>query len=223
MINIKTKIKDNSVILFQGDSITDCLRTYDGDFGSGMVQKTEIGYGYPYMVKNYVDTFFPESGIKIYNRGISGNTSTDLVNRWKEDCLDLKPDYLSILIGINDVSRRYNEGDTKITTLLEYENNLRLIIDQTKKVNEECSIILLEPFLIPCSKERDRFREDLDLKIQVLRKISREHNAIYIPLDGIFSSICTNIELAKELSHDCIHLSKKGHSILARSWIDEVV
>lgn len=217
-------LKDNATILFQGDSITDAGRTYDYKISFPEELPEEnfgLGYGYPFMIKNYLDVFHRGKNIKVLNRAISGNRSIDLVERWKEDCLDLKPDYLSILVGVNDVWRRY-DGTNIITTPQEYEDNLHKMISSVKNQNENCEIILLEPFLLPVDKEKECYREDLDPKIHILRKIAREYNATYIPFDGVFASQWVSIN-PEELSYDGVHLTQKGHSIIAKMWLDIIL
>lgn len=217
-------LKENSVILFQGDSITDAGRTYDAsnDLGKGFDEKTAslgLGFGYSLMIKQYLDTFYKDKNITVFNRGISGNRSIDLVNRWDKDCINLKPDYLSILIGVNDTWRKYDSNE--VTTALEYEKNLRYLLD-TAKSKLNCELIILEPFLIPTDSQKECWYEDLTPKIQVARKLAREFKATYIPLDGVFASACTNTNPI-ELSSDGVHPTNMGHSLIAKLWIDMIL
>ncbi|WMJ21856.1 SGNH/GDSL hydrolase family protein [Paludicola sp. MB14-C6] len=214
-------LKENAVILFQGDSITDAGRTYDAsnDLGAGEDPKKAelgLGFGYPLKVKEYLDTFHKDKHITVINRGISGNRTVDLKNRWDEDCIQLKPDFLSILIGINDTWRRYDSN--QLTTTEEYEENFRTIL---KRAKEEChcDIIILEPFLLPTDPSKESWREDLDPKIQVARKLAREFHATYIPLDGVFAANCVN-ENPVKLSLDGVHPTSAGHSMIAKLWLD---
>ncbi len=214
-------IKPNSTILFQGDSITDAGRTYDAsnDIGMGYSKETvdfNLGFGYPLIIKQYFDAFCKDKNITVLNRGISGNRTKDLVNRWDEDCIDLKPDYVSILIGVNDTWRRYDSNDA--TSTKEYEDSYRKLLTRVK--NElDCHIIILEPFLIPTDINKDCWHEDLDPKIQVARKLAREFNATFIPLDGIFASKC--IETSPSyFSGDGVHPTNSGHSLIAKLWLD---
>ncbi len=208
-------IKENSTILFQGDSITDAGRTYDIQI-EGCVTPCELGTGYPSKVKQFLDTFFKEKNITVLNRGISGNRTIDLKNRWDEDCIDLKPDYLSILIGVNDTWRRYDRND--ITSVEEYEANFRCILKRAKD-ELNCEIVILEPFIIPTDSSKDCWYEDLVWKIQVARKLAREFNATFIPLDGAFASKCVEME-PSYWSLDGVHPTDAGHSFIARLWLD---
>ena len=117
----------------------------------------------------------------------------DLLNRWDDDCIDLKPDLVSILIGINDCWRRYDSNDP--TSVEDFEKNYRKILTQIKE-NLDAQIVLCEPFVLPVPEDRKQWREDLDPKIQVVRNLSLEFNTFYVPFDGIFASACTRREPA---------------------------
>ncbi|MFZ2539467.1 MAG: SGNH/GDSL hydrolase family protein [Oscillospiraceae bacterium] len=211
-------IKENSKILFQGDSITDAGRTYDVQL-EGIVTPCELGIGYPNKVKEFLDTFFKDKNITVLNRGISGNRTIDLRNRWDKDCIDLKPDYLSILIGVNDTWRRYDANDS--TCAEEYEANFRHLLQRAKD-ELNCEIIILEPFLIPTDRNKDCWYEDLIWKIQVARKLAREFGATFISLDGAFASKCTEME-PSYWSLDGVHPTDAGHSFIARLWLDTML
>ena len=111
-------IKDDSLVLFQGDSITDCGRDRNNP--------DDLGNGYPLLVASLFNALYPEKNVKFINRGISGNRVRNLKERWEEDCLALKPDYVSILIGINDCWRRYDNNDP--TSSSDFERDYRYIL-----------------------------------------------------------------------------------------------
>lgn len=214
-------LKENAVILFQGDSITDAGRTYDAshDLGSGIDPAKialGLGVGYPLKIKEYLDTFHQEKHITVINRAVTGNRTCDLLTRWEEDCIAIKPDYLSILIGINDTWRRYDSN--LLTTTQEYEDNFRQLLARAKEACN-CEIIILEPFLIPTDPNKEHWREDLDPKIHVARKLAREFHATYIPLDGVFAANCVNQE-PSVFSLDGVHPTQYGHSMIAKLWLD---
>lgn len=201
-------LKPNSTILFHGDSITDAGRTYDN--------QTSLGEGYPLMVKQYLDIFHRDLDITVVNRGVSGFRSADLVAKWDADCIALNPDYVSILIGINDTWRSFDNNDPTYTE--EYERNYRNIL--TKTATElDCQLIILEPFLIPSAPEKSAWRNDLDPKIGVARALAREFGAIYIPLDGYFAAKSTRVNPAY-FSEDGVHPTTHGHAVIAKLWLD---
>lgn len=203
-------IKDKTLILFQGDSVTDCGRSRDND--------ENLGGGYVNMVASWFSAIYPEKNVKFINRGISGNRIRDLAGRWQEDCLDLKPDWVSILIGINDCWRRYDRNDP--TSLEDFERDYRKILTDIKE-HLNAKIILCEPFVLPIPEDRKQWREDLEPKIQVVRGLAREFEAMYIPFDGIFASACMSKEPGFWAA-DGVHPSQAGHALMARAWLKTV-
>lgn len=201
-----TLIADNSVVLFQGDSITDAGRLESAD---GM------GFGYANLAAAWFSALYPEKRVRFINRGISGNRVVDLAQRWQTDCLDLKPDWVSILIGINDTWRRYDSGDP--TSVDEYESGYRALLRQITGAR----LILCEPFVLPVPPDRVAWREDLDPKIDAVRRLAREFNAIYVPFDGLFAQAST--QAAPEFwADDGVHPSMPGHALMAQAWLRAV-
>jgi len=136
------QIKENDIVLFQGDSITDCHRDKS--------DPDSLGLGYPYFVASQFNYRYPHLGVKFYNRGISGNRAGDLVSRWQEDCIDLHPTVVSVYIGINDTWRNYDQN--MITTPQEYEANYRFLLDEIK-AKLDARLIIIEPFVLPFPEE----------------------------------------------------------------------
>ena len=202
-------IKEGSLVLFQGDSITDAGRSRENS--------AELGSGYPALVSAWYTAAFPRSCVRFINRGISGNRAADLRARWGEDCLALRPDWVSILIGINDTWRRFDSGDP--TSVEKFAENYRVILTAAKEVGAQ--IIMLEPFLLPVPEDRRTWRVDLDPKIQVVRELAREFAAVYIPLDGIFAGASIHREPAFWLP-DGVHPSPEGHALIAQAWLKGV-
>ena len=167
-------INSNDRILFTGDSITDCGRNRE--------QEMNLGFGYAAFIAARLQAYLASPELKIFNRGISGNRASDLLGRVESDLLALKPTVVSILIGINDVWRRYDSKD--ITTAEVFEENYRTLL---KKISTELDarVILLEPFLLHVPEDRYAWREDLNPKIDVVRKLAIEFGAELIPLDGL--------------------------------------
>ena len=134
------------------------------------------------------------------------------------DCLDLKPDVISILIGINDCWRRYDRNDP--TPAEKFEDDYRIILNRIKE-NLNSRIILIEPFLLHYPEDRIQWREDLDPKISVVRKLAKEFNTYFIPMDEIFAQAAK----AKEPAYwaaDGVHPTLPGHALIAKSWLDMV-
>lgn len=205
-----TLLQNNQRILFQGDSITDA--------GRSRVDDSDLGQGYAAMLAAWYSALYPADNITFINRGISGNRAKDLRQRWQPDCIDLKPDWVSILIGINDTWRRYDSSDP--TTTETYEDNYRAILTATRD-QLGARIIICEPFLLPTPPDRIPWREDLDPKIAAARRLAREFDAIYVPLDGIFAAAATQREPAF-WAGDGVHPSPAGHALIAQSWLRAV-
>lgn len=195
------------IVLFQGDSITDAGRDR-GNIAS-------LGGGYAMMAASLYQADYPREDITFINKGISGNRAVDLKNRWDKDCIDLKPDVVSILIGVNDVWRRYDNNDpTSVETFYDYYDGL---LDRV--VNETgATLILCEPFLLHINEERASWREDLDPKIQVVRALARKYQAHYVAFDGVFSA--NSVYKAPDFwAGDGVHPSLPGHALMAREWL----
>lgn len=192
-------------ILFIGDSITDDGRTYE-DFYN-------LGYGYPRYFKDMVRLNLQADDIEIINKGISGNRVCDLEARWQEDCLDIKPDLLSILIGINDTWRRFDSNDE--TTTQEFYDCYRRILTSFKEECPNAEILMIEPFVLPYPADRKDWRVDLDPKIQAVRELAAEFADYYIALDGKMAEKA--IKLSPEaLAGDGVHPTDMGHLFIAQ-------
>jgi lysophospholipase L1-like esterase len=196
---------ENASILFQGDSITDCGRNWD--------DPDNLGDGYVRLLTTMLPDKYPKHEFKFINRGVSGDKVRDLVCRWDKDCLALQPDWLSILIGVND---------TLITPLRQFEEEYRMLLRRT--TNELNSrIIMCEPFLLP--RDNNAYREDLNPKIEVIRKLAKEYETVLVPLDKIFHEACS-LKAPEYWAPDGVHPSPEGHALIAKSWIkyiDEVL
>ncbi|WP_269542714.1 SGNH/GDSL hydrolase family protein [Cerasicoccus fimbriatus] len=198
--------KPGQTILFQGDSITDC--------GRDRTNVNCYGHGYVRIVASLLASRYPEANLKFINKGISGNRVKDLAARWDEDCIDLKPDWLSILIGVNDCWRAFDQNDP--TSAEQYEEGYRGILDRVKDKVEQ--LIICEPFLLPIPEDRKAWRADLDPKIHVARELAREYKAIFVPFDGVFAQAATRQEMAY-WAHDGVHPSPAGHGLMAKTWL----
>lgn len=195
------------VVLFQGDSITDAGRDRDN--------QNSLGGGYAMMAASMYQADNPKEDITFINKGISGNRAVDLKNRWDKDCIDLKPDVVSILIGVNDVWRKYDDKDP--TSAEDFYNYYDGLLNRVMK-ETEATIILCEPFLLHINEERASWREDLDPKIQVVRTLARKYKAFYVPFDGLFSANSVYKEPGF-WAGDGVHPSLPGHALMAREWL----
>lgn len=207
---MQTLIEDRATVLFQGDSITDAGRSREND--------ADMGRGYAAMTAAWFSALYPEKHVRFINRGISGNRTRDLRARWQRDCLDLNPTWVSILIGINDVWRRYDSQDP--TSIEDFEANYRHILELTQQ-ELEARILMMEPFVLPVPADRIGWRVDLDPKIAVVRQLAREFDALYVPLDGPFAAAATQREMGFWLP-DGVHPTPAGHALIAQAWLRAV-
>lgn len=200
----------NDIILFQGDSITDALRDRETD--------GYMGRGYPMMIRAWYSCNFPEKNVRFMNRGLSGNRARDLQERLKKDFIDLKPSWISILIGINDCWQRYEANDP--TPEEEFEDRYRDLLTKLKQ-DTAARIVLCEPFLLPVTPDKTQWREDLNPKINVVRKIAKEFDTLLVPLDSVFANAAKRFSM-DFWSEDGIHPTAAGHALIAREWLKTV-
>jgi acyl-CoA thioesterase I len=201
-------INPGDLVLFQGDSVTDCGRSRADD--------SALGYGYAGMIAAQFTASYPEEQVRFINRGVSGNRVRDLLARWDQDCIVLQPNVVSILIGINDTWRRFDSADPTSTEayLADYHRILT-------RVRQELGarLILLDPFVLPALPDRRTWREDLNPRIDGIRDLAREFSAIYVPLDGIFAAASVKAPCAV-WSDDGVHPTAAGHALIAQAWLD---
>ena len=203
-------IQKDSVVLFQGDSITDC--------GRDRANPADLGRGYASLAAAWFSMLHPGLNVRFLNRGIGGNTVKDLEARWLDDCLDLKPAWVSVMVGINEAARRFVYQDPMPPE--GYESIYRHILTQAQD-QLDARFILIEPFVLPTDSDRALWRTDLDPKIQVVRSLAREFNAVLVPFDGIFAQAAAARDPAFWAA-DGVHPTPAGHALLAQSWLRAV-
>lgn len=205
------KLKENDVILFQGDSIT------DGNRGRNQDPNHIHGHGYQYILASemYADNL--DKNITVVNRGVSGNKISDLYGRWKEDCLNIKPDILSILIGVNDICSiiEYGSGSSPER----YEKIYRFLLDEVVEQKPETLIVIMEPFYgVSENAERDEFvRKNIALYVAAAKKTAEKYNAVYVPLQDIFDEYAKRGDIFN-LLWDGVHPTTGAHQLIARRW-----
>ena len=207
----------NYKILFQGDSITDSGRMLDPTAG---FPKHGLGPGYPSIVTGKLQLAYPQIEFENSNRGISGNNIYHLYSRWRRDTLDLAPDMLSMLIGINDSaleSRTTEYGKDPLS----YGDVYRALLAWCRKMNPDIRFVLLEPFLLPRNEEQMKYLPCLKKRQAALREIVREFDADFIELQSVFDEAC-KVRPAQFWSADGVHPSLAGHHLIAREWLKQV-
>ena len=194
-------------IVFQGDSITDA--------GRGRDDPHNLGGGYPFWAAKITKERHPDTDFEFVNLGISGNQTKDLVARWQEDCIDLQPDVLSIMIGVNDVWHHAAQRDWIPNEL--FESNYRTILTAVRE-KTHAKLIIFEPYLLPAA-DKEYFRVDLDPKIQIVRRLAREFADVLVPTDGLLASHCLGGD-AFRWSGDGVHPNGEGAQLIGSFWAD---
>lgn len=196
-------------ILFQGDSITDMGRNREDYY--------DLGNGYVKYACENLKRMYPDIEFEFINKGISGNQLSDLIARMDADLIYIQPDIVSVLIGINDVWSHWQERD--YLTDEEFEARYRTVLDAIKE-KTNARIMMLEPFLI-YFEERQFCREDLDPKIQVVRKLAREYADVYIPTDGLLAAAYNNDD-PQTFAEDGVHPTPKCAEIIGKIYADNI-
>ncbi len=209
-------IENNSKLVMIGDSVTDFERARplgEGLFGG-------IGKSYVGLVDGLLNVTYPQSRIRVINMGTSGNTVRDLKARWQTDVLDLKPDWLSILIGINDVWRQF---DTPLipenhVPLEEYRETLEELVRKTVPALK--GLVLMTPFFMEENRE-DPMRATMDRYGAAVKEIAKKYGAILVDTQAAFDEYLRYYHPVS-ITWDRIHPNVLGHTILARAFLNAV-
>ncbi len=209
--------KENLCFLFQGDSIT------DGNRGRSEDPNHILGHGYCFAVSSRIGADFPQYGFQFINRGISGNTVSDLEKRWQTDTLDLKPDVLSLLVGINDVDSQVDErGDA--LDVKGFEAVYRKLISSSLGQNPDLLIVLGLPFFFAAGWRKGLYPRWHPLTLEragVVRKIASDYNAVLVDYPKVFEEAQQRAPIDYWI-WDGVHPTVFGHELMAREWIKQV-
>ena len=203
----------SKTILFQGDSITDAGRGREDDLQANL----QLGTGYAQMSAAYLLEKHVEQNLQIFNRGISGNRVVDLYARWKKDCLNIRPDVLSILIGVNDTG--HERGSQNGVEVERYERVYRELLAWTKETLPNIRFILCEPFILDSSGWEEKWVTDVHKRGAVVKKLATEFNAPLVPFQLMFNEVL-GIAQASYWAPDGVHPSLAGHQLMAEKWIE---
>ena len=201
-----------SVILFQGDSITDCGRNRDSAEANSA---GALGNGYALLVASAVLEARAARAFKFYNRGISGNKVPDLQQRWATDTIDLKPDVLSILIGVNDFWHKLDHGYNG--TVQDYEQQYTALLQTTREALPRVHLIVLEPFVLRTGAVDARWFPEFDERRAVAARVAARARATFVPLQTIFNQR-TRTAPPEYWAADGVHPTPAGHAVIAGHW-----
>jgi len=209
------KLKEGGVVLFQGDSITDAGRNRGG---RGPNDAGAMGHGYPFLLGSYLLMSRPELGLKVFNRGISGNKVPDLDARWQADCLDLKPDVLSILIGVNDIWHKLNGNyDGTVET---YEQGFAALLERTKAALPETRLVVCQPFVLRCGAVNEKWFPEFDARKAAAKRVAEAAGALWAPFQDAFDAAVASGIKPDYWAADGVHPSMAGHARMAKVWVE---
>lgn len=209
-------VPDQLTVLFQGDSITDAGRDRASTEANAY---HHMGVGYALLTSAMILGNHPGTDLKSYNRGISGNKVFQLAGRWQKDALDLEPNVVSILIGVNDFWHMLNgEYDGKVET---YRNDYRALLNRTREVMPGVKFILCEPFIIRGGKsvESERWESEFPAYREAAKEMAEEFDAAWVPFQRVFDEALEEAP-AEHWSHDGVHPSLAGSYIMAEAWLE---
>jgi lysophospholipase L1-like esterase len=196
----------NDRILFQGDSIT------DGNRGRTEDPNHVLGHGYVFIIAATYGAALPERHLTFINRGVSGNKVSDLAARWDKETLAIKPDLLSILIGINDL--------THDVPAEQYAQSYDALLDQTVKALPNVRLVLCEPFGLPVGKRKEnweKYHADLQERQAIVAKLAEKYHAPVVHFQKVFDDACQRAPAAYWI-WDGVHPTYSGHQLMADEW-----
>lgn len=207
----------SKLVLFQGDSITDAGRHRELD--------RYMGYGYATMAAGVLGAERPGE-YTFLNRGISGNRSVDVYARIKQDIINLKPDYLSILMGVNDVWHEYTRHNGVAAE--KFEMIYGLLIEEVKQALPDIKIMILEPFVLQGEKTRtteefpgrwEHFSGEVPLRAQAAKRIAEKYELVFVPLQEVFDAAEQTEPSDGYWLSDGVHPTAAGHELIKRQWL----
>ena len=199
-------------LLFQGDSITDAFRRPEE-----LNDTYRMGNGYAFIIASLLRAISGQLGLSIQNRGVSGHNAGDLLFRWHRDCLELRPDTLSLLIGINNVNQAVH---AKTDALPDFARDFDAILAQTKATLPSCRIILIEPFSLPVGINGPALMQQVAPIQAHVRAAATRIGATLVPTQDAFNAVAGNHP--ERWIYDGLHPTAAGQWILAQRWLDIV-
>ena len=213
-------LNPGATVLLQGDSITDAGRKKD-DLKPN--SKDALGKGYASLIAYHLLTAHKDKNLKLYNRGISGHKVPDLDARWDRDCIDLKPDVLSIMIGVNDYWHTVAFGSKYKGTVQSYKTGLNALLQRTKDALPDVQLVICQPFVVRDAERTTRadwFPEFADRQA-VAKEASDAFGAVWVPFQEMFDDAVAAGTENKHWSGDAIHVNANGAALMAMRWLSE--
>lgn len=207
-------ILDGQTVIFIGDSITDCDRRGGA---------APFGTGYVRQIVDLVTAAYPERMIAFHNKGIGGDNSRGLVDRWGDDVIALSPDWVSVLVGINDLHIHLNGQDDGISPK-QYRKNYQVLLDRTTD-ETQARVVLMDPFYMSeetvAGGHRTEVLELLSDYVQVVRDMADHFDTLHVPLQDLFRRQL-QFRPADMYGGEPVHPQQLGHAVIAQSWLSAV-
>lgn len=206
-------LQKNDTLLFIGDSISDFERARP--VGEGLFNAW--GQSYVANAASLLCCMYPELNLRIINMGVSGNQIRDLDARWQTDVLVLKPDYVSVLIGINDVWRQFDSPQMPElhVPLDEYEATYRKLIEKTLPIVK--GMILMTPYYMETNRQ-DAMRAKMDAYGAVVKALCEQYSLLCVDLQAGWDKLFAHMH-STNIAWDRIHPNQIGCMYIAKQFL----
>ena len=201
----------SGTLLFQGDSITNAFRRPEE-----INDAYRMGNGYAFIIGSLLRATAGQAGLSVQNRGVSGDKVSDLLFRWQRDCLELRPDVLSLLIGTNDAGHIRQKGGR----LADFVSDYDALLAQTAAALPRCHLVLLEPFALPIDAAMAEHCATLEPIRAHVRASAARVGATFVPLQQAFDGIAG--DHPERWIYDGIHPTAAGQWLIAQRWLEVV-
>ena len=211
------KFENGARLLFQGDSITDMK------WGRNQKDRNHyLGHSYVFLLASRLGVDMADANLEFFNRGVSGNKVSDLRKRWQKDAIEMNPDWLTVLIGVNDVS----QGRGQPVDLKKWEQDYRHILNQSRRANPKLNIVLMDPFVLRMTRlnsddQWKYWRGEIDKLGKIVVRLAKDFNAIHIETQKIFDQAASQVSPGNWI-WDGVHPLPQGHELIARNWLQAV-
>ena len=211
------KFENGARLLFQGDSITDMK------WGRNQKDRNHyLGHSYVFLLASRLGVDMADANLEFFNRGVSGNKVSDLRKRWQKDAIEMNPDWLTVLIGVNDVS----QGRGQPVDLKKWEQDYRHILNQSRRANPKLKIVLMDPFVLRMTRlnsddQWKYWRGEIDKLGKIVVRLAKDFNAIHVETQRIFDQAASQVSPGNWI-WDGVHPLPQGHELIARNWLQAV-
>lgn len=205
-----------SRLVFLGDSITDM------NWGRNESDRNHyLGHSFVYLIASRLGVDMPQARLEFFNRGHSGERLQGLKGRWQKDAIDMNPDLVSILIGVNDV-QAFIGG----LTAQQWEADYRFILEASRQANPDVRLVLLDPFVLASGRlgnagEYGSWRGKIDVMLPIVAQLAKDYQAVHVRTQAVFDAAAQAVS-AEQWIWDGVHPLPQGHELIARNWLEEV-